>query len=55
MKFNTDYLVIDKSHYKLYKNIDIPLFLYTVNSPKEIDSSYKIKGIFTDYPENFLF
>lgn len=54
IKFKTDYLVIDKSHYKLYKNLDIPLFLYTVNSPGEIDSSYKIKGIFTDYPENFL-
>ena len=51
--FNTDYLVIDKSHYNLYKNCTIPLYLYTVNSKEELDKNNNIIGIFTDYPENF--
>ena len=53
LKYNIDYLVSEKCYYNLYKNIDIPLYLYTVNSPDELKKDFKLEGIFTDYPENF--
>ena len=53
--YDVDYIAIESCYYPLLKNINLPIYLYTVNGKDElINIDTPVEGIFTDYPENFI-